>query len=410
MLDNPSTGEFVEPTIQTIAKTVDYIALTLPKGDEDWSEVSIIVSFFELSKTNKNLSGAFPVVSFVYVFIYKELSKVPGMTKEKAKALVEFLRWLVKDGQQYAEPLYYVPLPLSRIVLVSIIVAVIIAAGVAYVFVASNQNQGTNQGATPTQKIRISGAGSTFVAFFMQTAAYYYAQKYSVEVDYASIGSGGGIKQFLEKTVDFGASDAPLPRSEWEKAGDALHIPVVIGAVVVIYNIPDLPSNTRLKFTGQIVADIYLGKITKWNDPALVSLNPQLANIDKPITVVHRSDGSGTTYIFTQYLSVVSKEWAEKVGYSTSVNWPAPNKIGGKGNEGVAGVVQNTPYTIGYVEFTYAVKNNIPYGMLDNPSTGERYKSYCIGKHNSSSNISSRCCLYVCCIKSKPRYNVNSKN
>jgi phosphate transport system permease protein/phosphate transport system substrate-binding protein len=251
--------------------------------------------------------------------------------------------------------------------LVSIIVAVIIVAGVAYMFVISNQNQGT----TSTQKIRISGAGSTFVAYFMQTAAYHYAQKYSVEVDYASIGSGGGIKQFLEKTVDFGASDAPLPRSEWEKAGDALHIPVVIGAVVVIYNIPDLLPNTRLKFTGQIVADIYLGKITKWNDPALVSLNPQLANIDKPITVVHRSDGSGTTYVFTQYLSVVSQEWAEKVGYSTSVNWPAPNKIGGKGNEGVAGVVQKTPYTIGYVEFTYAVKNKIPYGRLDNPSTRE---------------------------------------
>jgi phosphate transport system permease protein/phosphate transport system substrate-binding protein len=251
--------------------------------------------------------------------------------------------------------------------LVSIIVAVIIVAGVAYMFVISNQNQST----TSTQKIRISGAGSTFVAYFMQTAAYHYAQKYSVEVDYASIGSGGGIKQFLEKTVDFGASDAPLPRSEWEKAGDALHIPVVIGAVVVIYNIPDLLPNTRLKFTGQIVADIYLGKITKWNDPALVSLNPQLSNIDKPITVVHRSDGSGTTYVFTQYLSVVSQEWAEKVGYSTSVNWPAPNKIGGKGNEGVAGVVQKTPYTIGYVEFTYAVKNKIPYGMLDNPSTRE---------------------------------------
>jgi phosphate transport system permease protein/phosphate transport system substrate-binding protein len=256
---------------------------------------------------------------------------------------------------------------ISRIMLVSIIVAVIIVAGVAYMFVISNQNQST----TSTQKIRISGAGSTFVAYFMQTAAYHYAQKYSVEVDYASIGSGGGIKQFLEKTVDFGASDAPLPRSEWEKAGDALHIPVVIGAVVVIYNIPDLLPNTRLKFTGQIVADIYLGKITKWNDPALVSLNPQLSNIDKPITVVHRSDGSGTTYVFTQYLSVVSQEWAEKVGYSTSVNWPAPNKIGGKGNEGVAGVVQKTPYTIGYVEFTYAVKNKIPYGMLDNPSTRE---------------------------------------
>jgi phosphate ABC transporter, phosphate-binding protein len=257
----------------------------------------------------------------------------------------------------------------SRLILVVIVIAIIVGAVAAYTLIMGNQNTGS-QGSGST-KIRISGAGATFIAPFLQTAAYEYALKYPVEVDYASIGSGGGIKQFLEKTIDFGASDAPLPYDKWLEAGDALHIPAVIGAVVIIYNIPDLPSGKRLKFTGQIIADMYLGKINKWNDPAIVALNPELANVDKSITVVHRSDGSGTTYVFTQYLSVVSEEWAQKVGYSTSVNWPAPNKLGGKGNEGVAGTVKNTPYSLGYVEFTYAIKNNISYGYLDNPSTGE---------------------------------------
>jgi phosphate ABC transporter phosphate-binding protein len=254
----------------------------------------------------------------------------------------------------------------SRILLVGIVVVIVIAASVTYWYV-TQAGQNTGQAA----RIRISGAGSTFVAYFLQKAAYEYAQKHPVDVDYASVGSGAGIQQFLAGTVDFGASDAPLSTQQWQQAGDALHIPDVIGAVVITYNIPDLPPNTHLKFTGQLIADIFLGKINKWNDPALVSLNSELKNIDKPITIVHRADGSGTTFIFTQYLSLVSQEFAQKVGYGVSVNWPAPNKLGGKGNEGVAAQVKNTPYSIGYVEFTYAAKNNLLYGYVENPSTGE---------------------------------------
>jgi len=257
---------------------------------------------------------------------------------------------------------------ISRMVLVSVIVILVIAGVVTYWYL---QQQATPSSSTSSQRIKISGAGSTFVAYFLQAAAYHYAQIKPVDVDYASIGSGGGIQQFLAKTVDFGASDVPLRTSQWQQAGDALHIPIVIGAVVLIYNIPELPPNTHLNFTGQAIVDIYFGRITKWNDPALVAHNPILANIDKPIITVHRSDGSGTTGVFTQYLSAVSSEWASKVGSDTSVNWPSQNTLGGKGNEGVTAAVKNTPYSIGYVEFTYAKKNNLSYGYVENPSTGE---------------------------------------
>lgn len=256
---------------------------------------------------------------------------------------------------------------ISRNVLAVIVILVIIlAAGLIYLTLSSESSKSNQSGSS----IRISGAGSTFVAYFLQTAAYEYAKISNVEIDYSSVGSGAGIQQFLSKTVDFGASDAPLPRDKWREAGDALHIPIIIGGVVVIYNLPEYPRS-GLNFTGEVLADIFLGKITKWNDPKLVALNPVLKNVNQPITVVHRSDGSGTTYAFTDYLSTVSQEWATRVGKGTSVNWPAPNSAGGKGNEGVAGIVKNTPYAIGYAEFTYAIKNNIPYGYVENPSTGD---------------------------------------
>src|SRR5579875_1053291 len=180
---------------------------------------------------------------------------------------------------------------MSRLVLSIVIVAIVAIGGVAYWMLSNNPGTSGSQGSQP---IRISGAGSTFVTYFLQTAAYYYQQKYGVEVDYASIGSGAGIQQFLANAVDFGATDVPLSTQAWQQAGDALHIPEAIGGVVLTYNIPDLPPNTHLNFTGEVIADIYLGKITKWNDPALVKLNPILANINQPITTVHRSDGSGT--------------------------------------------------------------------------------------------------------------------
>jgi phosphate transport system substrate-binding protein len=183
-----------------------------------------------------------------------------------------------------------------------------------------------------------------------------------VRFNYQSIGSGGGQKQILAQTVDFGASDGPMSDENLAKAsGKLLHIPTVAGAVVITYN---LPGNPTLKLDGRTIAGIFLGEIKKWNDPKLSALNPSATLPDQEIVVVHRSDGSGTSFIFTDYLSKVSPDWKSKVGNNTSVNWPAG--IGGKGNEGVAGQVRQTPGAIGYVELIYAIQNKMPYADLKN--------------------------------------------
>ena len=214
-----------------------------------------------------------------------------------------------------------------------------------------------------TQIITLNGAGATFLfPLIDKWAAEYHKIKPNIQINYQSIGSGGGIRQHIEKTIHFAASDAPLTDAQFEEAPNTLHIPISIGGVVPIHNIPDVQKG--LRFTGEILADIYLGKIAKWNDPKLVEANPGVSLPDQPIVVVHRSDGSGTTFIWTSYLSTVSQEWRETVGRGTSVNWPVG--LGGKGNEGVAALVQQTPYSIGYVEFTYAKKNNLIYGYVQN--------------------------------------------
>ncbi len=183
------------------------------------------------------------------------------------------------------------------------------------------------------QKITINGAGATFPFPLIDTWRVQY-QKVNpdVNINYASIGSGGGIKQFLEKTVDFGATDAPLSMDDFNKAVNPVHIPETIGSVVLSYNLPGI--TTPLKLSGPVVADIYLGKITKWDDSKIKQLNPNVSLPSNPITVVHRSDGSGTTFVFTNYLSKISTEWASKVGSSKSVQWPTG--IGAPGNEGVS--------------------------------------------------------------------------
>jgi phosphate transport system substrate-binding protein len=191
-----------------------------------------------------------------------------------------------------------------------------------------------------------------------------YYKTYGIKVNYQSIGSGGGIRQLKEKTVDFGASDAFLSDEQLKEFdGEILHIPTCLGAVVITYNL-DLPQ--KIRFTSDLIADIYLGKIIKWNDERIRKVNPGLNLPDLPITVVRRADGSGTTFVFTDYLSKVSSEWKEKVGRGTSVNWPVG--IGGKGNEGVSGLVKQTKGAIGYVEFTYALQNKLPYGIIKNKS------------------------------------------
>lgn len=214
--------------------------------------------------------------------------------------------------------------------------------------------------AASAQDNTLLGAGSTFVyPLFSKIFASYTASK----VNYQSIGSGGGILQLTNKTVDFGDSDAPLNEEQTKKMGaPVLHIPMTSGATVMTYNLPGV--NAHLNFSGKVIADIYLGKITNWNSPEIKALNKGVKLPDLPIAVVHRSDGSGTTFIFTDYLSKVSPEWASKVGHATAVNWPVG--LGGKGSEGVSGLVKETPGGFGYVELAYAVQNHMLYGFIQN--------------------------------------------
>jgi len=209
----------------------------------------------------------------------------------------------------------------------------------------------------------LNGAGATFpYPIYSKWFDEYHQQKPDIQINYQSIGSGGGIRQFTAKTVDFGASDGPMSDKQmFAVDGKVLHIPTVLGAVVPVYN---LPGVTDLKFTGDVLADIYLGKIKSWSDPAIKALNPDAKLPESPIMVVHRADGSGTSYCFTDYLSSVSAEWKSKVGKGTSVNWPVG--LGGKGNEGVAGLVKQTRASIGYVELIYATQNDIAYGAVKN--------------------------------------------
>jgi phosphate transport system substrate-binding protein len=217
-------------------------------------------------------------------------------------------------------------------------------------------------GTGTAQAADVTGAGATFPFPLYAKWAEAYRARTGVGVNYQSIGSGGGIKQIKAGTVDFGASDAPLKADELEKDGLA-QFPTVTGGVVPVVNLQGLKPGD-VKLTGQLLADIYLGKITKWSDPALAAVNEGVRLPDRAITVVHRSDGSGTTFIFTNYLSKVSPEWKEKAGEGTAVSWPTG--VGGKGNEGVASYVQRINGAIGYVEYAYALQNNMPYALMQN--------------------------------------------
>ena len=209
----------------------------------------------------------------------------------------------------------------------------------------------------------MNGAGATFpYPIYSKWFDEYTKIDPEVRFNYQSIGSGGGIRQISERTVDFGATDGPMTDEQLKKApGEILHIPTVLGAVVATYNLPGQP---KLNFTGELLADIFLGKITQWSDDRIKALNPSANLPNQPIVVVHRSDGSGTTFIWVDYLSKVSSGWTQKVGKGTSVNWPVG--LGGKGNEGVAGQVKNTPGALGYVELAYAITNKLPAAAVKN--------------------------------------------
>ena len=218
--------------------------------------------------------------------------------------------------------------------------------------------------------LTINGAGASFpYPIYSKWFDDYHKKNSNNQINYQSIGSGGGIKQVTEGTVDFGASDGPMNDDQLkafrDKHGfDILHFPTVLGADVPAYNIPGVSA--ELTFTPDAIAGIFLGKITKWNDPAIAGANKGVSLPGNDIVVVHRSDGSGTSYIWTDYLSKISDEWKNKVGKGTSVNWPVG--LGGKGNEGVAGLVKQTPNSFGYVELIYAIQNNMPYGKVKNAS------------------------------------------
>jgi phosphate transport system substrate-binding protein len=229
---------------------------------------------------------------------------------------------------------------------------------------ADNDRTSAGAPSAPADQVLVTGAGATFpYPIYSKWFDQYHRMFPQININYQSIGSGGGIRQVMEGTVDFGASDGPMTDDQLKQAKiKILHFPTVLGAVVPAYNIPGVTQ--EINFTPEVLAGIFLGKITKWSDPELKKANAAVNLPDKNIVVIHRSDGSGTTYVWVDYLSKISPEWKSKVGLNTSVNWPVG--LGGKGNEGVAGLVKQTPNSLGYVELIYAIQNKMPYGKVRN--------------------------------------------
>ena len=248
---------------------------------------------------------------------------------------------------------------IDKKIILGVIVIIVIIAGVWY----SMQPR--------EEVIALNGAGSSFIYPLMSKwASEFHKANKNITINYQSIGSGGGIRAILDGTVDFAASDAPLNADEYSNAtakGTIIHLPITIGAVVIAYNIPDLEK--RLILSGDVIADIYLGHITKWNDPRIQELNPDVTLPNEDIIVVKRSDGSGTTYVFTDYLSHVSDEWKNTIGKTKIFDFPGTigdRGLSAKGNEGVTGVILQNPYSIGYIELTYAIQSELNFALLKN--------------------------------------------
>lgn len=247
------------------------------------------------------------------------------------------------------------------IVIVAVVVIAIIIGGLfAYISMQPSSSS--------TAKVSLNGAGATFPQPFLNaTISAYQGVKSNVQINYQAVGSGSGINSLTAKTVDFAASDAPLTSNQTAQlSSPAVHIPETIGAVTLAYNLPGISGG--LKLTGDVIANIYLGTITNWNDPAITALNPDVTMPDHAITTVHRSDSSGTTNVFTKYLANESSTWQTQVGSGTSVSWPGSNAVGASGNSNVAQTVISTQYTIGYVELAYALENSMTVASVQNPA------------------------------------------
>ena len=241
---------------------------------------------------------------------------------------------------------------------------VVLILALALLGISCEDSERTQAAAPPADQVLINGAGATFpYPIYSKWFNEYHRKFPQIQINYQSIGSGGGIRQVIEGTVDFGATDGPMNDEQLKQAKTKiLHFPTVLGAVVPAYNLPGVTQ--EINFTPEALAGIFLGKITKWSDPELKKANAGVNLPDKNIVVIHRSDGSGTTYVWVDYLSKVSPEWKSKVGVNTSVNWPVG--LGGKGNEGVAGLIKQTPNSLGYVELIYAIQNKMLYGKVRN--------------------------------------------
>ncbi|HEY7116451.1 MAG TPA: phosphate ABC transporter substrate-binding protein PstS, partial [Tepidisphaeraceae bacterium] len=267
--------------------------------------------------------------------------------------------------------------PRSRRPIWPFAIGVMVVTGMAIYVAARARVRAADVGPIrPVMLTPAEGAATTFNAsgatfpypFYAKLFAEYNGLRPNVRINYSSVGSGQGIRQICDLASDFGASDAPMTDEQMRQAkgGQIMHIPMTLGAVVPIYNVPGLPKDRPLVFSGPVLADIFRGRISAWNDPAIAKLNPDVRLPDAGITVVHRADGSGTTYVFTDYLCKVSPEFAKNPGKGTTVNWPAEDKIGAKGSEGMPGVVAKTSGAIGYVELTYAIRGKIEYGTVVN--------------------------------------------
>lgn len=242
-------------------------------------------------------------------------------------------------------------------------VAVLIAASLGVVSCGMNNTKGDANVSSDKKEFVLMGAGSSFDYPLFSKMFHDYHEQLGQKVNYQSVGSGAGISQLTHKTVDFGASDATMKAQQEEDAGaPVVHVPITAGAVVVSYNLPEVKGT--LKFSPHVLADIFLGKITKWNDASIAKDNPGILLPATAIVIAHRSDGSGTTSIFTDYLSKVSTAWKSKVGHGTSVEWAVG--LGGKGNEGVAGLIKQTPGAVGYIELAYAIQNKMAYASIQN--------------------------------------------
>jgi ABC-type phosphate transport system substrate-binding protein len=312
-------GEYVEATLESVT------AAAAGLSDNDISD-----DLRRLPLTNVKAKGAYPICGTTWMVFY--VKQAP----EKAEPLKNFARWTITDGQEMTKALHYARIPKS----------IVDRAAKKLDQVKGEKADGTK---------RLTGGGSSFVAPMMKKWAGVYPQHSNVDIDYTSSGSGNGISQMIDQKNDFGCTDAPMNDEQMKRAadkgGDVVHIPVVMGGVVPFYNLPEVDK--PLKFTGTVLADIYLGKIKKWNEKPIQDLNPNVKLPETTITVVHRADASGTSYIWTEYLSKVSDEWKTKVGQTTEPKWPTG--AGAVKNDGVAGLVSGTPGAIGYVELIYAL-------------------------------------------------------